>query len=540
MGERAYRADVVVVGGGIAGISAALELLEHDKRVLLVDRDSEKRFGGQAITAFGGMLIVGTPLQKRMGVKDSPSLAFSDWCNRADFGEDDILPRKWAEMYCRRSMPDVYQWVRDQGVKFLPNLIWPERGLFGNGNSVPRYHIVLGTGHGCTSTLIRHLLSHRNRRNLQLLFDHRVRELVTRAGKLAGVSGERTDTGEAFSADGEAVILAAGGLGGDLDRVRRLWPEEMGAPPDDLFLGSHPFCDGAALDMAERKGAVLTNHGHMWNYPEGVQHPRPAFEHHGLRVIAPKSALWMDYRGRRFGPVPLVAHYDTAHVVRRICEQRKKYSWHIMNWKIAARELALSGAEHNEAIRDKKLVVLMKQTLLGNGALVRRMLDECPDFIAADSVAVLADRMNELVGSDDIDAPGMERDIRCYDEQIERGVRLHNDDQLRRIASARNWSADKLRTCKFQKIVDRRALPLIAVRYRVLTRKCLGGIRTDLESRVVDTDGETIEGLYAAGESAGFGGGGVNGKSSLEGTFIASCILSGRIAARSIAGEREP
>jgi predicted oxidoreductase len=226
--------------------------------------------------------------------------------------------------------------------------------------------------------------------------------------------------------------------------------------------------------------------------------------------------------------------------VRRICQQRKKYSWHILNWRIAAKELALSGAEHNEAIRDKKHFTLLKNALFGNNALVRRMVDECPDFITANSVPELARKMNKLVGTDDVDVKAMEHDIKLYDDQIERGVKFHNDDQLRRIANSRNWPSDRMRTCKFQKIVDPKAMPLIAIRYRVMTRKCLGGIRTDLQSRVVDQSGEPIPGLYAAGEAAGFGGGGCNGKSSLEGTFISSCILSGRIAARSVAGVPNP
>jgi len=535
-----YRADVIVMGGGIAGIVTALELLEHGKSVLILDRASEENFGGQAVTAFGGMMIVGSPLQKRLGVKDTPALAFHDWCNTADFGEEDVLPRKWAEMYCHRSLPDVYQWVRAKGVKFLPGLMWPERGFFGQGNSLPRYHIVWGTGYGCTRTLIDHLRNHRNKNRLELRFNHRVTNVERAAGRIAGVSGEISGSGNTFNAKADTLVIASGGLGGDLKRVRELWPEDMGSPPEELFIGSHPFCDGAGLEMAERLGGVLSNLGYMWNYADGVAHPNPKYANQALRVIPPKSALWMDYRGKRFGPIPLIGLYDTTYTVRRICEQRKKYSWHILNWKIARKELALSGAEHNEAIRDKKRFTLLKNALFGNNALVQRMVDECPDFITANSVPELARKMNALVGTDDVDVKAMEQDIKLYDDQIERGVKFHNDDQLRRIANSRNWPSDRMRTCKFQKIVDPKAMPLIAIRYRVMTRKCLGGIRTDMQSRVVDQSGEPIPGLYAAGEAAGFGGGGCNGKSSLEGTFISSCILSGRIAARSIAGVPNP
>lgn len=535
-----YKADVIIIGGGIAGIVTALELLDRGRSVVLLDRDTEERFGGQAITAFGGMLIVGSPIQKRLGVKDNPDLAFRDWCNTAEFDEEDELPRRWAEMYCHRNNSDVFSWLCGMGVKFLPSVMWPERGFYGKGNSLPRYHIAWGTGFGFTSMLIGRLKHHAGSGRLRLLFSHRAKDLMRSAGAVSGVAGVISAGGREFEAEAGAVVIAAGGLGGNLERVRALWPKDMGSPPEDLFIGSHPFCDGAGLDMAERQGGVLTNLGSMWNYPDGVSNAGARFERHGLHVITPKSALWMDYRGRRFGPQPLIGYYDTRYVVQHICRQEKPYSWHVMNWKIAARELALSGVEHNEAIRDKKLFTLLKNSMFGNNALVRRMVGECPDFISADSLPELARAMDRLTGTADIDLEGMEKDIREYDGQIERGPRFHNDDQLRRIANARNWSGDRIRTCNFQRILDTKAGPLLAIRYRMMTRKCLGGIRTDLESRVVDPGGNAISGLYAVGEAAGFGGGGINGKSSLEGTFIAPSILGGRIAARSICGVPEP
>ncbi|HDP79605.1 MAG TPA: FAD-binding dehydrogenase [Spirochaetes bacterium] len=535
-----YHADVVVAGGGIAGIVTALELLDYGKKVVLLDRDEERYFGGQAITAFGGMMIVGSPVQKRMGIKDTPELAFKDWCNTAGFSFEDVLPRQWAEMYCHRNLPDVYRWLRGRGVRFLPAVMWPERGFYGTGNSLPRYHIAWGTGYGFTSRLIENLMNHKNRRNLEIHFNHRVTGIETSGGAVCGLSGEVEGTGEPFEVKADVVVIAAGGLGGNLKKVRALWPKEMGKAPDDLFIGSHPFCDGAMQDMAEKLGGVLTNMGYMWNYPDGVTSANPRFPGYGLHVITPKSALWMDYRGRRFGPQPLIGYIDTTYVVARICGQEKPFSWHVMNWKIAARELALSGSDHNDAIRDKKFFTLLKNTLFGNHELVKRMVRECPDFITADTVQELAKKMNDLAGTDDIDAAGMEQDIRDYDAQIDRGVKFFNDDQLRRIAHSLRWSGDRVRTCKYQKILDPKAGPLLAIRYRMMTRKCLGGIRTDLHSRVVDRNDRPVEGLYAVGEAAGFGGGGINGKSSLEGTFIAPAILGGRIAARSISGERNP
>ncbi len=534
-----YTGDVTVIGGGIAGIVTALELLDRGKKVVLLDRDEEKNFGGQAVTAFGGMFIVGSNIQKRLGIKDSPELAFRDWCNTAEFTEEDTLPRQWAEMYCHRNLPDVFNWITGKGVKFLPSVTWPERGLYGQGNSLPRYHIAWGTGEGFTRLLIDKLMNHEKRNMLDACFGHCAQSIDTEAGRISGVSGE-TAGGKTFSTRTGTVVIASGGIGRDLDRVKKLWPSEMGTPPEDLLVGAHPYCDGACLDMAEKLGGRLTNLGYMWNYPDGVTNVKALFDGHSLHVITPRSALWMDYRGRRFGPQPLIGYLDNNYVVKEICRQPKPYSWHVMNWKIAARELALSGSDHNDAIRDGKLFTLLKNSVFGNNALVQRMVDECPDFIIADSLPELVKKMNDLAGTEDIDVEGMEQDIREYDAQIDRGEKFHNDDQLRRIANSRNYPGDKIRTCKFQKILDPKAMPLLAIRYRIMTRKSLGGIRTDLESRVVDGKDQPIPGLYAVGEAAGFGGGGINGKSSLEGTFIAPAILGGRIAARSIGGESNP
>jgi predicted oxidoreductase len=537
--KNTYNTDVVIIGGGIAGIVTALELLDKNKKVMLLDRDTPDKFGGQAITAFGGMALVGTPIQKIGGIKDSPDLAFADWCATAEFTDRDILPRKWAELYCHRNLEYVYQWIRKLGVYFLPSVLWPERGFYRPGNSVPRYHILWGTGYHLMNRLLDKLRNHPHAENASIYFKHQVTSIDQSNGAIAGCSGIDTVENRKFSVKAATVVVACGGIGGNIERVRQIWPSELGTPPKDLLIGSHPFCDGSSYDMVEKVGGTVTNVSYMWNYPEGIPHPNPQYHSQGLRVLPPKSALWMDYTGKRIGPQPLIGYYDTGHVAKIICHQKKQYSWHIMNWKIAVKELALSGAEHNEILRDRKLLALPKM-LLGNESLVKRMVRESKDFITADSLPELVDKMNALAGTRDVDLAAMEYDIKRYDDQIERGIKFHNDDQLRRIAHARHWPGDKMRTCKFQKILDKRALPLIAIRYQMLTRKSLGGIQTDLQSRVVDGKGNPISGLYAVGEAAGFGGGGINGKSSLEGTFISSCILTGRIAGRSIVGVPNP
>ncbi len=534
--EKKYQADAVVIGGGIAGITTALELLEYNKSVILLDRDSREKFGGQAITAFGGMLLIKTPEQKRCKIADSADLFLSDWMRYSEFSKSDVFPRKWAELYCHACLPEIYNWVREKGIRFLPQVMWVERGLYTPGNTLPRYHVIWGTGYELTRRLIDRLIHHPNKDRLQLCFGHHVRHLDDSGSRVNACSGVIEATGEPFRASGDAIVIATGGIGGDLDRVRKNWPPELGDPPKNMFIGTHPFCNGELHDQTEKAGGMVTHLQHLWNYPGGITPPHPKFAGHGLSVIPFRSALWMDYQGRRIGPQPLVGYYDNRFLWHQICKQQKKYSWLILNRKIGLKELAISGAEHNPAIRDRDIVGLIKTILFGQKDLLEEMTRDCPDFVTADSVKELAARMNTLTGSEDVDPEALSRDIAEYDDQIERGPAFHADDQLRRIAQFRNFRGDKLRTCKFQKIVDPKALPLIAIRLHILIRKSLGGIQTDLESRVMNPQGEPVSGLYAVGEAAGFGGGGSSGRRSLEGLFISNCILTGRMAARSIAG----
>ena len=305
-------------------------------------------------------------------------------------------------------------------------------------------------------------------------------------------------------------------------------------PPEVLLNGSHPEADGALQDAAMAHGAQVTHLEKMWNYAAGVHHWKPTHEHHGLSLVPPKSALWVDAHGKRLGPPPLVTAFDTRYLVETIAKQPKQYSWQIMNMKIAKKELAVSGSEFNHAIRDKSYPRFLASVLFGNKALVQDFIDNCQDFVVADSVKELANRMNERNGDDAVDGDVLAGEISRYDDQIARGQSQFNDDQLRRIAHARQYKGDRFRTCKFARIDDPRSRPLIAVREFILTRKSLGGIQTDLDSRVLDGGGHPIPGLFAVGEAAGFGGGGMHGLRALEGTFIGGCIFSGRVAGRAI------
>lgn len=537
MGD-ADRADVVIAGGGLAGLATAWELLEEGLRVVVLDRDRRDRLGGLAARSFGGVMFVDTPHQRKLGIRDTPELAWSDWQSFADFGPDDHWPRRWAQTYVSRSTELVFDWLGGLGVGFLPLVNWAERGLFGPGNSVPRWHIAWGTGHAIVAAVVAALEGHRHRDRLELHFDHRVERLLVEGGRVVGCAGAREDDGGEFELRADHVVLASGGIcGGDLSRVKANWFAPWGKPPETLLNGSHRFADGLLHDAAAACGAAVTHLDKQWHYAAGLHQRHGDTPLDGISLVPPRSALWLDARGRRFGPVPLMGYTDTRWVVEQICRSPAQYSWQVLNWKIALKELAVSGCDYMTAFRYKRKALLVRQLLLGNRELIRRLLDECEDVVAADSLPALMDRMEELsLPGVSLDRDGMAADIRAYDEQIARGRRYHNDDQLRRIASCRQYRGDRLRTCACQRIDDPGARPLLAFREFILSRKSLGGIQTDLGGRVLDTAGEPIPGLYAVGETAGFGGGGIHGKGSLEGTFLGSCVLTGRLAGRAIGG----
>ncbi|MGB5313840.1 MAG: FAD-binding dehydrogenase [Polyangiales bacterium] len=528
-----YEAEVVVIGGGLAGMVTALELLDAGKRVVMLDASTRARFGGLALWSFGGMFFVDSPEQRKNGIKDSVDLAMSDWVRYGELDPADIWPYRWAEAYVNRCTEEVRDWLSARDVSFFRAVNWTERGYYVPGNSVPRFHIVWGTGEGIILALIPRLEAHEKAGRLQIHFNHRVDGLTQAAGRVVGCHG--TNSGKAFEARGDAIVIAAGGIAGNHDKVREIWPrDQWGDPPEPMLNGSIPEADGRLLDRAEELGANITHLEKMWNYAAGIRHWAPEFPNYGLSLVPGKSALWMNYQGRRFVNPPLVGSYDTLLLVDQICREKKKYSWLVMNRKIADKEFAVSGAEFNAAVREKKLLAFVLRLLKGNGEQVQEFIDHCPDFVTANSVAELAGKMNALTGTDDVDAALLERDIGAYDANIARGRKFQNDDQLRRIAHVRQYLGDRLRTCNMQPILDPNAMPLVAIRTQILTRKSLGGIQVDLDAKVLDKAGNPISNLFAVGEACGFGGGGMHGKRALEGTFLGGCVYSGRVAARAI------
>ena len=533
MGTQTYQADVVVIGGGLAGMVAALELLDAGKQVVLLERADKMRFGGLAMWSFGGIFFVDSPEQRKNKIQDSVDLAWRDWVRYGELDPNDEWPYRWAEAYVNRCTEEVRGWLFERDVRFFPAVNWPERGYFVPGNTVPRFHITWGTGEGVVKPLTPRLEEHEKAGRLTLCFGHSVDGLIKEGGVIQGCHGEAD--GQPFEARGEATIIASGGIAGNHDKVRQVWPRhELGEPPEMMLNGSFPEADGRLMDVAQSHGAKVTHLEKMWNYAAGVRHIKPQFENHGLSLVPAKSPLWVNYQGRRFVDPPLVGSYDTSLLVNRICREKKKYSWQVLNKKIAEKEFAVSGAEFNPAVREKKLFKFMMRLLTGVGPLVQQFIDECPDFVIAESVPELVDKMNDIAGSKDVDAALLEREIREYDHNIGQKKAFQNDDQIRRIHHARQYRGDRLRTCKNAKILDPASMPLIAIRTQILTRKSLGGLQVDLHGRVLNQNGDPIDGLYAAGEACGFGGGGMHGKRALEGTFLGGTIYSARIAARAI------
>ncbi len=535
--------DVAIVGAGLAGISAALELLEQNLKIAIIDRDSEENFGGLAMNSLGGMTLVNTPIQRLNGIHDSPETALRDWQSFAQFPDSDSWPKQWAELYVNRSVDDIYNWLRPKGIKFFPIPHWVERGESGDGNSLPRYHIIWGTGQHLMRTLINELKQHAKAANLTCLFNHKVESLLLQNQSISGVRGCLEESGQEFEIDAPIVVLASGGINGDINRVKQEWDKSWGKAPEHILNGAHKYADGTVHDAVEKINGKVTNLHQMWNYAAGIHHPDPHIPKEGLSLIPPKSALWLDATGKRFGPTPLVTGFDTHLICKRIAQDPYGYSWQVMNWKIALKEIAVSGAESNPAFRDRKIFQLVREISMGNHRLLQSLVDTCEDVVIANNLEELVDKMNHLnansqsVGRGCVDLATIRQSIQRYDEQIELGKEFHNDEQLRRLSQVRNWRGDRSRTCKFEKILNNKSMPLVAFREFIVSRKSMGGIQTDLESRVLSSAGEPIPGLYAAGEAAGFGGGGINGLKSLEGTFISNCILNARMATRSITSQ---
>ncbi|MHA0289143.1 FAD-binding dehydrogenase [Mycobacterium sp. C3-094] len=538
-------ADVIVVGAGLAGLVAACELVERGRRVLIVDQENAANVGGQAFWSFGGLFFVDSPEQRRLGIRDSHELALQDWLGTAGFDRpEDHWPRQWAHAYVDFAAGEKRSWLGDRGLKVFPLVGWAERGGYGargHGNSVPRFHITWGTGPGLVEIFARRLTGPL----VRFAHRHRVDEVVVENGAVVGVRGavlepssaargapsSRNSIGE-FDFRAQAVIVASGGIGGNHDLVRANWPQRMGRVPEQLLSGVPEHVDGRMLGIAAAAGAHMINSDRMWHYTEGITNYDSIWPRHGIRILPGPSSLWLDASGRRL-PVPLYPGFDTLGTLEYICRTGQDYTWFVLNKRIVDKEFGLSGQEQNPDLTGRSVRLVLERGRKGP-APVHAFVDKGVDFVTADSLRELVAKMNAVPDVQPLDYATVEAEVTARDREV--ANRFTKDSQITAIRGARGYLADRVsRVVAPHRLTDPKAGPLIAVKLHILTRKSLGGLQTDLDSRALGADGTPVAGLYAAGEAAGFGGGGVHGYRSLEGTFLGGCVFSGRAAGRAAA-----
>jgi predicted oxidoreductase len=543
-------ADAIVVGAGLAGLVATAELADAGKRVVLLDQEPKQSLGGQAFWSLGGLFFVNSPEQRRMGIKDSHELALQDWFGSAQFDRaEDYWPREWAHAYVDFASGEKRAWLHEMGHRVFPVVGWAERGdgrADGHGNSVPRFHITWGTGPGIVAPFERRVREAVDAGLVELRFRHRVDELVSAGGVVTGVRGavlepsdvdrgrasSRSEVGD-FEVGAQVVLVTSGGLGGNHDLVRRAWPERLGTPPARMVAGVPAHVDGRMQQITAAAGGRIINPDRMWHYVEGLQNWAPVWENHGIRVLPGPSSLWLDATGARL-PAPYYPGFDTLGTLRHLRGTGHDYSWFVLTQKIIEKEFALSGSEQNPDLTGKDIPLLLKRVRAGAPAPVEAFKRHGEDFVVADTLADLVDGMNTLTGDGLIELDALQRLVEARDREMDNP--FTKDLQIAALRTARAYRGDRLiRVASPHKLLDPRAGPLIAVRLHVLTRKTLGGLETDLSGRVLTSGGEPLAGVYAAGEVSGFGGGGMHGYNSLEGTFLGGCLFSGRQAGRAAA-----
>ena len=550
-GDVASRSDVIVVGAGLAGLVAAVEVADAGRRVIVVDQEPEQSLGGQAFWSLGGLFLVNSPEQRRLGIRDSHELALQDWMGSAGFDRDeDRWPRRWAEAYVAWAAGEKRAWLRALGVRLFPIVGWAERGgslATDHGNSVPRFHLTWGTGPGVLEPFVARARDAERQGRLTFRFRHRVTELVVSGGAVTGVRGDvlepsAVERGQGssravvsdFELTAQAVIVTAGGIGANHDLVRRSWPARLGTPPARMLSGVPEHVDGSMLAVTAAAGARIINADRMWHYVEGVENWNPIWRRHGIRILPGPSSVWLDAVGNRL-PAPLFPGFDTLATLAHLARTGHDHSWFVLTQRIIAREFALSGSEQNPDLTNRSWRQVLGRARGGNApAPVEAFKQRGADFIVERRLPDLVRRMNELVEAPLLDAARVEHVIVARDREL--ANEYTKDAQVMAIRSARRYIGDRLiRTAPPHRILDPDAGPLIAVRLSVLTRKTLGGLETDLEGRVLTASGQPLGGVYAAGEVAGFGGGGMHGYRALEGTFLGGCIFSGRVAGRAAA-----
>ena len=350
-----------------------------------------------------------------------------------------------------------------------------------------------------------------------------------------GKASSREVVGD-FEFRAAAVLVSSGGIGHNHELIRRNWPTELWVNrPETMISGVPAYVDGRMLGITEAAGGRIVNRDRMWHYTEGLHNWDPIWPDHAIRIIPGPSSMWFDANGKRLG-APNFPGFDTNASMREILATGHDYSWFVLNQTIIEKEFMLSGSEQNPDITGKDLKFTLQSRVKGAPGPVEAFLKHGVDFVTASTLRELIAGMNKLSRGPELDAADIERQIVARDREV--ANKYSKDAQLMAIGNARRALGDKIaRVAAPHRMLDPAHGPLIGVRLNILTRKTLGGIQTNLDSQVIGPGGEPIPGLYAAGEVAGFGGGGVHGYNALEGTFLGGCIFSGRAAGRALAGE---
>jgi predicted oxidoreductase len=545
------QSDVIIVGAGLAGLVAAAELADRGKRVTIIDQEPEGFLGGQAFWSLGGLLMIDTPEQRRMGIKDSHALALQDWMGSAQFDRvEDAWPRKWAEAYVDFAAGEMRSWLHGMGMRWFPIVGWAERGGgfgSGHGNSVPRFHLTWGVGPGTQEPFEARVRAHEAAGRITLKFRHRCGHIIMEGGRAKGVAGDvlapddsprgqstNRNVVNAFELRAPSIIIASGGMGGNQELIRKAWPtDRLGPAPREMISGVPAHVDGRMVAISEAAGGTVINADRMWHYTEGVKNWDPIWPNHGIRILPGPSSMWFDATGKRLAP-PALPGFDSLGTLKAILATGYDYSWFVTTQKIIKKEFALSGSEQNPDFEQKSWKEVLKQRILNKQATpaVEAFKEHGENFVVAQTLPELVTKMNALHGNCLLPLDRIAAEISARDAQIDNP--FTKDAQVMAIHAARKYRGDRFqRTAKPHKILDPANGPLIGVKLNIITRKTLGGLQTDLDSRMLGADGQPIPGLFAAGEVAGFGGGGYHGYNALEGTFLGGCIFSGRQAGRS-------
>ncbi|MEJ6393720.1 FAD-binding dehydrogenase [Gymnodinialimonas sp. 2305UL16-5] len=535
--------DTIIIGAGLSGLVAAFHAAERGRQVALVDMEGPQSLGGQAWWSLGGLFMVDTPEQRRLGLRDSRDLAAADWYGSAQFDRpEDAIPRQWAEAYLDFAAGPMRGYLHDLGLRWFPIVGWAERGgahANGHGNSIPRFHVTWGTGTGLVTPYADRVRAHPN---ITLHFRHRVTDLTLTNGAVTGVTGEvladddavrgastnREVTG-AFAFTAGTVAVTSGGIGGNHDLVRAAWPRDrLGPPPIHMVSGVPDYVDGQMAQVAQASGAAAINGDRMWHYTEGLRNWDPIWPNHGIRILPGPSSMWFDAEGTRL-EAPCFPGFDTTSTLKRILQTGHDHSWFILTQSIIEKEFALSGSEQNPDLTSGKWSAVLRERLgKGATAAVEAFKEKGEDFVVAQDLDTLIAGMNKITPQAPLDLARIRSQIEARDAQLTNKV--SKDAQINAMRATRKYIGDKLiRAAKPHRILDPAHGPLIAVRLNIITRKSLGGLHTDLTGQCLRADGTPLPGLFAAGEAAGFGGGGYHGHNALEGTFLGGCIFSGKV-----------